>query len=408
MSSRKQEILIKQSRFLLLQKFLSRTNIYLLLIVCLLSPMILVLYFTELSGYLLFFVIISSITALIGGWYCLRLWEQKMKRTVTALLRTRIEQSSVIDDEEVTLIEKKDYKNQMEQLRSSVTKSREQIHLLNLEMDKKLEQMRLAFLEFEDFRQEHERLKEDFCHAKTEFSSQIHHKDSLIAEYLKTMTEQRMIIEKKQRSISFLEEKVYNLTDEVRGLLQLDQSSIEHKKLPHLSVQPQEKEQPPFVSGRPQPTLYDLSNNLHRYVQLAENLTGMDHLGYLDGKSPRFLDPTLDSYAVDRRRLFDRFSEETSGIVFVYSLNEEKFLFVNQSVKAALGWSPEKFMKEFPQLVLMGYVAWKNAILKVRSAKESQARMIIKSKLGNEKSFHCLMGMISKGPFSNHAVGIFS
>ena len=88
-------------------------------------------------------------------------------------------------------------------------------------MDKKLEQMRLAYLEFEDLRQEYrcleERLNNPNLRGKRNWD-----KESLISEYQRTIAEQRAILEKKQRHIAQLEAKVRDQLFEIRSLLQLE------------------------------------------------------------------------------------------------------------------------------------------------------------------------------------------
>ena len=146
-------------------------------------------------------------------------------------------------------------------------------------------------------------------------------------------------------------------------------------------------------------TPYDFSIQLHRYIEKAEHLTGVDHLGYLGGKSPRFLDLSIEGYAIDKRRLFDSFKDETGGVVFIYSLAEKKFLFVSPGVKELTGWSQEKFMKEFARLVVRGYPEWDEALGKFKAMKELALRMGILNRAGEAQTVDCYMGLIGKGDF---------
>jgi len=379
---------------------LSRTHFYLFVLGCLLLPVIVVTcYAAEVRG--VFFVALLSLL-LSGGvaLFLLRMWEQKMQRSVSKLVNLRLAQANVpTSTDAISRLQgeleeaRRGYEHQIDLLQSSVAKSKDEVHQLNLEMDKKLEEMRLAYLEFEDLRKEYHRLVEDYERARVENNSQVKHKESLNNEYQRTIAEQRMIIEKKQRYIAKLEGKVRDLMYEIRSLLQLEELPVD---TPQLTI---DHYLSPSNSTN---TPYDLSMQLQCFIEKAENQTGMDHLG---GESPRFLDLS-DSYAVDRRRLFDSFRDETVGVVFILSITEKKFLFVNQHVKELLGWGPEKFMKEFPRLVTDGYPEWKKALSRMSGSQECQTQMVLQCKSGEQKEFTCIMGLISKGPFTKHIIGI--
>ncbi|MCC5831625.1 MAG: hypothetical protein JJU12_01085 [Chlamydiales bacterium] len=379
------------------EKVLSRNHFYLFLFGCLILPTLAVTcYAAEIRG--IFFVALLSLTlSLCGAWYLLKVWELKMQRSVSKIVNLRLARTQippVIDETFALRAElaeaRRGYEHQIDLLQSSVAKSKEEVRRLNLDMDKKIEEMRIAYLEFEDLRKEYHRLEEDYTKSLEEKQKEVKHKESLNNEYQRTISEQRMILEKKQRYITKLEGKVHDLMYEIRSLLQLEEPS-----------DPPPAYLPPSHSSV---TPYDLSLQLQRFIEKAEEQMGMDHLG---GKSPRFLDPS-GSYAVDRRRLFDSLRDETVGIVFVLSISENKFLFVNQHVKALLGWSPEKFMKEFPRLVVSGYQEWKEGLKNIGPARECQTRIEIQGKTGERREFSCVMGVVSRGPFINHIMGILT
>lgn len=395
----------------------SRNHFYFFLLGALLLPLVAVTcYAAQVRG--VFFVALLSLLFSGGSsWYLLLLWEGKMQRSVTKLVSLRLSQTLTPFLTQGALVQeplqrgsetdealelqrelgeaRRGYEHQIDLLQSSVAKSKEEVRQLKLEMDKKLEEMRLAYLEFEDLRKEFHRQEEEHRHAQEEGRKQLEHKESLNGEYQRTIGEQRTIIEKKQRYIANLEAKVRDLMYEIRSLLHLEETPNS------LSIAPIESDLPLSTAVN---TPYDLSVQLHRFIEKAENQTGMEHLG---GTSPRFLNPT-ESYAVDWRRFFDTLRDERGEIVFVLSLSEKKFLFVNQHVKSWLGWSSEKFMKEFPQLVTNGYPEWKRLVLNMPQSKECQTLIEIESKSGESKQFICVMGWISKGPFHNHIIGILS
>ena len=401
---------------------LTRKTIYISLITCLLVPVAVVASFGAMMGVRGIFAI-GFLAAILGGgagWFLLQLWEKKMQRSVSMLVQTRLERLNdfpeglplsqiqryesevqrLTDELEKT---RTGYEHQISLMQSSVAKSKEDVGQLQFDMEKKLEQMRLAYLEFEDLRQEYRCLEEEAKQSQIEGQKNLEHKESLINEYQRTIAEQRMVIEKKHRYITNLEEKVRDQVFEIRSLLQLE-APIKHGPLDERLEAP---ERYSSMSHTPR-TPYDFSIQLHRYIEKAEHLTGVDHLGYIGGKSPRFLDPSLEGYAVDRRRLFDSFKDETGGVVFIYSLTEKKFLFVSPGVKGLTGWSQEKFMKEFPRLVVRGYPEWGEALGKIKAMKEFSLKLAVLNRSNQPQSVDCYMGLIGKGPFAHHVVGILA
>lgn len=414
--------LFRQLSYFFALKFtplMTRNLVYLLFLSCLLFPILFMVIYVSIvdkSEGLFFITLLLGLVSAFTGWFVLKFWETKMQRSVSELLKTKmahlkeLREVKAYQEERDHLITqigemRRGYEHQIDLLQSSVAKSKSEVHHLNLEMDKKLDQMRSAYLEFEDLRKEYHRLETDSQQTLEERQRELKHQESLNKEYQRTITEQRKIIEKKQSYIIKLERKVKDLMHEIRSLLQLEPSPTETKSLFDRSL---EAIDPYHPTPPTKNTFYDLSLQLQRYIEKAENLTGAEHLGYIGGNSPRFLDMSFNGYALDRRRLFDTFKEETNNILFIYSSIEKKMLFVSPHVKVVLGWSTEKFMKEFPYLVVKGFQEWKVALAKTSSVKETQSALLIQSKSNAPHPFNCHMALISKGPFTNHVMGIFS
>lgn len=379
---------------------LPHRTLYFSLLGCLFLPNLFIVAYAASSETSEMFLVamVTALCSCSGGWFFLRLWEKKLRRSFSQ--NVPASSHKVLSESQINLYEgeiqhllselsttKSAFEHQITLMQSSVAKSKEEVHRLYHERDRKLEEMRVAYLEFEDLRKEYCRLEEERAHTQKEAQKAVQHKDSLISEYQKTISEQRLIIEKKQRYIYRLEEKIQNLTHEIQGLLHLDSS--------------QNRE---LLSRIP----YDHSIQLQNCIEKAENLTGVDHLGYLGGNSPRFLDLPLDCYALDRRRLFDCFKEESNGAVFIYSPTEKKFLFVHPLLKTWTGWGQEKFTKDFPHLVAGGYLEWKEAVTKTKTMKKCHAKLILIDKVGQPKPLECYMALITKGPLTHHVIGIFS
>jgi UPF0242 C-terminal PAS-like domain/Uncharacterised protein family (UPF0242) N-terminus len=381
----------------------TRQTIYFALLICLMAPVLFVSYFGGIMERreIWAMAFLSLFLGAGGGLYFLQLWEKKMQRSVASLVQTRLEKLQVIE-EDVRIAQ--NYEHNMSLMQACLTKSKEEMEKLQTEMEQKREQMRLAYLEFEDFRMEYRRLEEEIKRIQIEGHQAIENKEALISEYGKTVAEQRLIIEKKQRYIASLEAKVKDQMFEIRSLLQQEGPL---KPGPYEALDFTETESFPSFQYKPQ-TPYDFSIQLHRYIEKAEHLTGVEHLGYMGGKSPRFLDLSLEGYALDRRRLFESFKDETTGVIFIFSLSEMKFLFVSPPVKDMTGWSEEKFMKEFPKLVIKGYPEWQEALGKIKAMKECSLKLLLLSRSQQAKPVDCYMGLIMKGPFAQHVIGILN
>lgn len=358
--------------------------------------------------------LISLFSTFFLNFFTLRSWETRMRRSVTYLVRKKLKlaetslnssQTGEVDQIEGKVAEiQMNFERQLKEMQVHLDNSLEEIKRLRGTHNQNLEQMRCAYLEFEDLRKEYHRLEDELMRQKEEYKIDVSHRENLMGEYQRTIAEQRMIIEKKQRYIAKLEAKIRDLMYEIRSLLQLEDSS----RKPSPEISPSENDEAGFFAQNKNfISTFDASQILKKYLKKAESLTGMDHLGYVGGGSPRFLDLAADSYEVDKRRLGENFNDDTLAIVFIYSLSERKFLFVNRAIKSTLGWGTEKFMKDFPYLVVHGISDWKATLAKVHVMKECQSYITVKDKSGKNISFESLVSLISRGPFSGHVLGIF-
>lgn len=393
----------------------TRLHLYGGLAACLVGPLfVLAAYGTYLGIPLFDLALLLSLVGGCGGGYVLFLWEKRLQKTVAKLVRAKInglqlpEKQAAIELEELkkekeALIQK--YEHQIDLLQSSVAKSKEQVRNLYLEMDRKFEEMRAAYLEFEDLRKEYAHLREEYETYQNQMKEQLKHKELLLGEYQKTITEQRHILEKKQRYIGNLEGKVRDLMYEIRSLLQLEESA---SNLGAVQVDFTEQSLSdyylPPVKAAAEPAPFDLSLLLQKYVEQAETLTGVEHFGRQGGKGSRFMDLSSDNF-IDRRRLFDLLKDETHVILFVYSKIEEKFLFVTPNVKNITGWVPEKFIKDPMKCMAKGSVDFQRGL---RTTQEIQLDLSLIRREGKNLECDCLMALINQGPFAQHLIGILS
>lgn len=276
-----------------------------------------------------------------------------------------------------------------------IEKKKEEILYLTLEIDKNLAQYETLFKEFSCYKVE----------AKEQFEQQ--HK--LINELKETIAEQRAVIEKKQSLISQLENKVSDLTYEIKTLLHLAES------MPTISRNPQSEqlmlyETPATYSvetteSEPQQSINspsDASIQLKRCLDIAQKMTGSSHFG----GSSRFRDISVDNFALDLRRLCDSLRSENSSTILLYSPKEEALLFANNQIKHLSGWSPEKFVQNFSEIVQDGMEEWKQGIAKLSAKSESKIRLVIKTRTGQDILVQCHLGMIPTGIFRHNIIGI--
>lgn len=403
--------------------FLTRKNFYLLSLICFLVPHLIILAHSLSSvsqeqGKRIF---LSAFFVVGGGLFLslllLRKFEKKMQEKVSFLVRAKVESMGGIDTLklEEKLLEKSHgetprLKEERDFLQTSLAQEKERGDLLEIELEKFLGEMRLKERDYGDLRREQERTLEEIHQLKEEHSNELKHKDALLYEYQQTIQEQRGVIEKKQRHLNKLEGKVRDQMYEIRSLLQLDDPKpAKHFPFSDASDKKEDLTHYYLPSALPEKrevvTAYDLSLILQKYVELAEKFTG---LGTKEGSTPRFLDLSLESYAIDLRYLFDSLREEPSGILFVYSRKEGKILFVNSQAKTLLGWSPEKLKQDFAQLVVSGYAHFHENLTYLSGAKEASVALVIRSKNGDEIPLQCLMEEVKSGPFLNHVVGLLA
>jgi PAS domain-containing protein len=397
----------------------SRKNFYLLLLFFFVLPYFLVVGLTlnqlavTVGKTLIVRALLGLSTTITASYFLFRAYEKMMQEKVSLLVKQKVEsigaQSVMAHEKEISRLKgvvedaTRNHEHQIDLLQSSTAKSKERVEELELELEKKHEEIRLSYREYEDLRIEYERLDEEMKRLKAEDQDALKHREGLLSEYQQTIHEQRAIIEKKQRYIAKLEEKVRDQMYEIRSLLQLE--DVERSPIQEFPEQKEELSQyylpnPQLVQPQAH-TTYDLSLLLQKYINTAEQFTT---LSYKEGKGPRF----QESYALDFRRLFESLRDETAGILFVYSPHEGKLLFVNQHVKTLLGWTPEKLIKDFPGLLVNGKEGWKEALNSVLHQKQMTFSLAFASKHGESVPFQCFMGRIPSGPFTHHVVGLLA
>lgn len=261
----------------------------------------------------------------------------------------------------------------------------------------------------------------DFSDYKLFSEEQLKHKSSQLSELQQLVENQQIQIAKKQENIQQLESKVRDLSYEIKTLLYLQEPKFNSTELKRGSLSTDSlsslssiKEKPikPFeeteIIKTEVPENYvknasEASNLLKHCINTAQKLSGSNYYG---NEASRYWELSTPRYAIDQRRLFDSLRNEENGLIFVYSLRDNRMLFVNNQSKILLGWSSEKFVQDFAFIIQEGLADWKKSISNLNGSPEIQTRLLMKSKQGQEIMMHCHLGNIPAGVFKNHVIGV--
>jgi hypothetical protein len=265
-----------------------------------------------------------------------------------------------------------------------VKREREE-HLKSIELlqEEKQEQLKEA----EALKGEILRLKDEILQVKTAGVEAIRNKEGQLQDLKKHLHEQRHQIEEKQTLLKTLQNKVGDLTFEIKTLVELHNRGEETGYSP-LAIE--KKETPLRESGL---------RILRRCLDVAKR-----HIGSFTFHGTE----SNGSLSIDQRRLFDLFSEETGGIVFYFSPKEGKILFVNDEVIDSLGCQPEQFRFDFPKLLEGSEEIWRHGVQTLSKAGESEFHLPLKHLSGKEGLFSCTLGLIPSGLFKGDVIGVLT
>lgn len=254
---------------------------------------------------------------------------------------------------------------------------------------------------------------------KLSYTNQLEQQQQHIRDLHETIAEQKAILEKKQHQSSLLESKVGDLTYEIKTLLQLAEahsgslfsSDTPESVLAAEPTPPPVKEPIPVASSREAPsvnhtmTIAEGSQQLRRCLDIAQKITGSQRFGsqlYTFSESP------AESFALDLRRLCERLRSDTSSThnaILVYSPKENQILFASNQIRDLTGWSPEKFIQTFGE-ILQDEGAWKQGVSGLSMRSEVQTHLSLKTRTGQTNMFQVHLGTIPTGIFRNHVIAI--
>ena len=226
------------------------------------------------------------------------------------------------------------------------------------------------------------------------------------------MADQKAISEKKQQQVLQLETKVGDLTYEIKTLLKFAEAHSGSLFSNELSEPLQEKstvsenievyvEQPSYTENHTQ-TAQEASLQLKNCLDIAQKIKGSQRFG---SQIYSFLDSPADSFSLDLRRLCDRLRSETQSIILLYSPKDNHLLFASNRIKILTGWSPEKFVQNFFEIVL-DESEWEQGVRSLALRSEALIQVHIKTKSGPNLIVNANLGMIPTGIFRNHIIAV--
>lgn len=273
---------------------------------------------------------------------------------------------------------------------------------LSEKLNDSLEQLQKLSLEKEQVSLSFNTLEANFEKERTLFQEQTKERELTIENLQETLSQQNTLLEQYQSQILKLKNENADLKYEVRTLLQLGEVDP--------SPQTRNKEAPQPLEVPISPALQnehsvEASSQLKKCLELAESLEGSSRLyAEATGTSSEF---PIEMQTLDLRRLADLFRSEANQPLLLYSPSRGKLLFASDQIAELLGWSKEKTLNEFFSIIQKGKVEWEQAVMSLNQEQESHARLVLRTKSGQDLLLYCQMGRIKTGIFSNQVIALF-
>lgn len=273
-----------------------------------------------------------------------------------------------------------------------------QLNLVLHEFNQKNETEKVLNKKIEQLKEMHQHQENEYHFLNQDLQSQLEKRERALSETRLLVKEQRQVIEKKQAEINVLNLQINDLKYEIESLLQIEEQKA--------SFIPQNKSEKSSLIMSELDTAYKkpltLKEKLQWYIDFAKQLTETNPFAKRGGTFP------FGTLLIDQRRLFDRLENDESEVMLVYSLQENRFIFVNNQIKNLLGWNPDQFIKDFSFLVQKGLDHWQGALRSVPNSDIQEIRLLMKTHSGQNILTHCYLKNISEGVFEGHAIGLLS
>lgn len=307
-----------------------------------------------------------------------------------------------------TLLE--ETKNRCQQLDEQYESTREELLFAESDLNNKKEQISDFSEEIELQESARLLLIQEFESYKVEAEAHAEHQRLEIHNCHQTIQQQREAIEAKQLLSSQLEGKVRDLTYEIKTLLHLAEKaeSIADKKVSetsvhHESLQLSQRVEASAQAERRVESDVDAICFLKGSVESAQRITGANHFG---NRLAKVRDLSIDSYALELRRLTEAFNSDERAVILFYSVKEHRPLFINNAIKNLLDWTPEKFVQNFSSIIASNSDAWRDLVGQLAHRNEVIGDVQLQSRAGKDTDLRCALSLIPTGVFRGNCLAI--
>jgi UPF0242 C-terminal PAS-like domain/Uncharacterised protein family (UPF0242) N-terminus len=245
-----------------------------------------------------------------------------------------------------------------------------------------------------------EKMQMELDQTKRTAKHQLELQQNQIRELQEIVAEQKAFSEKKQHQMLQLETKVGDLTHEIKTLLQSEETAdhpdpVIEKKPPSPQLE--------VTQQKPIDDLQEASRQLRFYLDIAQKIKGSQRFG---SQIYSFLDSPADSFSLDLRRLCDRLRSEAQSSILLYSPKDNHLLFASNQIKFLTGWSPDKFVQNFSEI--LDENEWKHSVSNLAMTNEVQTKLHLKTKSSQDLTINAHLGMIPNGIFRNHVIAVLA
>lgn len=284
--------------------------------------------------------------------------------------------------------------------RSLIEAQQTQMHLLS-EIDLLSEEIQELSLTNKEIILESEKMKNELDETKKNAKHHLDLQQNQIRELQEVLFEQKAFTEKKQLQMLQLETKVGDLTHEIKTLLQPDEVVDQslHLTSKTLKYYAEKESSITQLESIKSDTTQEASRQLQQCLNIAEKIKGSQRFG---SQIYSFLDSPADSFSLDLRRLCDRLRSEAQSSILLYSPKDNHLLFASNQVKLLTGWSPDKFVQNFSEI--LDEVEWRHGVSNLAMHNEVQTKLRLKTRSNHDLLVNATLGMISYGIFRNHVI----
>jgi len=251
-------------------------------------------------------------------------------------------------------------------------------------------------------------------------------RDKAAKDYAESINQKNNCLDEQQEVIRKLQQELANTKFELETLLKLEikqESDINTKKIipPSSLTSPALEKQavlPPSLYTPAKPSLNVTAKkeaktvmqlNDQKLVYLLDKTKELSKTGHSAREQlelPTFLDLSLDTLAIEKRRLIDVLKAESDLPSFIINCQDAKLIFVSPGIKAVTGIAPDRFQKDFFNIVGHSKEHIRNALALLKPSEKTKIPIQLKTGPHEEHSIVLSLGVCPLLPFSRSAIGI--